>query len=230
MLCAAVGVSKERLDTSALGVAEVNSLSLWWQTEPRKRLGVFSFFFFPPIWTFVLLAKEFCRGRVPLLSLRHCSLPRPLATWAGQASCGRQMKLATPPFCADRTLLLLSKEKRPKSLTCRLHCAKCRQTRRNCRKAAATETLTHLDDWLIARLCDETPLITHTHNIVFSAHTTFIFRSRIRDMATRFAHTRVSCLFVTSRRDPVVIEICGGSYYWSSLRFSISHRRGNDIT
>ena len=49
VLCAAVGVSKERLDTSALGVAEVNSLSLWWQTEPRKRLGVFSFFFFPPI-------------------------------------------------------------------------------------------------------------------------------------------------------------------------------------
>ena len=153
-----------------------------------------------------------------------------IGDWAGQASCGRQMKLATAPFCADRTLLLLSKEKRPKSLTCRLHCAKCRQTRRNCRKAAATETLTHLDDWLIARLCDETPLITHTHNIVFSAHTTFIFRSRIRDMATRFAHTRVSCLFVTSRRDPVVIEICGGSYYWSSLRFSISHRRGNDIT
>ena len=86
-----------------------------------------------------------------------------IGDWAGQASCGRQMKLATPPFCADRTLLLLSKEKRPKSLTCRLHCAKCRQTRRNCRKAAATETLTHLDDWLIARLCDETPLITHTH-------------------------------------------------------------------
>ena len=154
-------MSKERLDTSALGVAEVNSLSLWWQTEPRKRLVEASFLssFFPHLNSW----RKSCRGRVPLLSLRHCSLPRPLATWAGQASCGRQMKLATPPFCADRTLLLLSKEKRPKSLTCRLHCAQCRQTRRNCRKAAATETLTHLDDWLIARLCDETPLITHTH-------------------------------------------------------------------
>ena len=154
--------------------------------KKKTRRSVFSFFFFPPS---ELLAKEFCRGRVPLLSLRHCSLPRPLATWAGQASCGRQMKLATPPFCADRTLLLLSKEKRPKSLTCRLHCAKCRQTRRNCRKAAATETLTHLDDWLIATLCDETPLITHTHTTLFSRLIPLSFFDRESEIWQRDSHT-----------------------------------------
>ena len=112
-----------------------------------------------------------------------------IGDWAGQASCGRQMKLATAPFCADRTLLLLSKEKRPKSLTCRLHCAKCRQTRRNCRKAAATETLTHLNDWLIATLCDETPLITHTHTTLFSRLITLSFFDRESEIWQRDSHT-----------------------------------------
>ena len=186
MLCAAVGVSKERLDTSALGVAEVNSLSLWWQTEPRKRLGVFSFFFFPPIWT--PGERVLSRPRPPTV-ITPLLTTEAIGDWAGQASCGRQMKLATPPFCADRTLLLLSKEKRPKSLTCRLHCAKCRQTRRNCRKAAATETLTHLNDWLIATLCDETPLITHTHTTLFSRLITLSFFDRESEIWQRDSHT-----------------------------------------
>ena len=179
-------MSKERLDTSALGVAEVNSLSLWWQTEPRKRLGVFSFFFFPPIWT--PGERVLSRPRPPTV-ITPLLTTEAIGDWAGQASCGRQMKLATPPFCADRTLLLLSKEKRPKSLTCRLHCAKCRQTRRNCRKAAVTETLTHLDDWLIATLCDETPLITHTHTTLFSRLITLSFFDRESEIWQRDSHT-----------------------------------------
>ena len=179
-------MSKERLDTSALGVAEVNSLSLWWQTEPRKRLGVFSFFFFPPIWT--PGERVLSRPRPPTV-ITPLLTTEAIGDWAGQASCGRQMKLATPPFCADRTLLLLSKEKRPKSLTCRLHCAKCRQTRRNCRKAAATETLTHLNDWLIATLCDETPLITHTHTTLFSRLIPLSFFDRESEIWQRDSHT-----------------------------------------
>ena len=179
-------MSKERLDTSALGVAEVNSLSLWWQTEPRKRLGVFSFFFFPPIWT--PGERVLSRPRPPTV-ITPLLTTEAIGDWAGQASCGRQMKLATPPFCADRTLLLLSKEKRPKSLTCRLHCAKCRQTRRNCRKAAVTETLTHLDDWLIATLCDETPLITHTHTTLFSRLIPLSFFDRESEIWQRDSHT-----------------------------------------
>ena len=179
-------MSKERLDTSALGVAEVNSLSLWWQTEPRKRLGVFSFFFFPPIWT--PGERVLSRPRPPTV-ITPLLTTEAIGDWAGQASCGRQMKLATAPFCADRTLLLLSKEKRPKSLTCRLHCAKCRQTRRNCRKAAVTETLTHLDDWLIATLCDETPLITHTHTTLFSRLITLSFFDRESEIWQRDSHT-----------------------------------------